>query len=154
MRQSQSSLCSIKGDLLGPSCESHSASFVLGRSKIQALLHSSAKGARKARGCPLFSWLYLVNPCWSVSVCSGVMVQCQTWIQWDVVPVCRILCTSLNHRQAEAVSQHMQKQKDLGGGQIGIFQRNFHYFLVIFFSDLYLSVGSTPGSVISQSLQQ
>lgn len=100
---------------------------------------------------------YFLGCIWSIpaiSICSGVMVQCQTWIQRDVVPVWRILCTSLSHHQAEAVSQHMQKQKDLGGGQIGIFQRNFHHFPVFFFSGLNLSVGSTPGSVISQSLQQ
>lgn len=100
---------------------------------------------------------YFLGCIWSIpaiSICSGVMVQCQTWIQRDVVPVWRILCTSLSHHQAEAVSQHMQKQKDLGGGQIGIFQRNFHHFPVFFFSGLNLSVGSTPGSVISQSLLQ
>lgn len=42
-------------------------------------------------------------------------------------------------------------QKDLGRGQVGIFQRNFQCFLMYFFSGLNLSVGSAPSSIISQS---
>lgn len=32
--------------------------------KYRLMLHSGAKDTRKPGGCPFFSWLYLVNPCY------------------------------------------------------------------------------------------
>lgn len=118
------------------------------------MLHWSVKDTRKPRGCSLFSWLYLVNPCYLNLLRSDGAVP-------DMNPASEMLsqCVAFSV-QASAITTQKQfhnicrTQKDLGGGKIGIFQRNFYNFLMFFFSGLNLSVGSAPGSVISQSLQQ